>query len=91
MLTLKNNYEKGDHTYTRIHAPPKEAKPRSIGKVFNIGIVSDNLQKCTSIEILEDDSKPGLNSMCENCKCLGNSCNGTTCKTWTGCVYRKIK
>ena len=54
-------------------------------------IVSDNLQKCTSIEILEDDSKPGLNSMCENCICLGDSCDGTTCQTWTGCIYRKIK
>ena len=30
-----------------------------------------------------------INSMCENCACLNNSCNGTTCKTWTGCIYRK--
>lgn len=28
-----------------------------------------------------------LNVMCFNCKNLGNGCNGTTCKTWTGCVY----
>lgn len=30
-----------------------------------------------------------INSMCENCKCLNNSCNGTTEKVWTGCIYRK--
>lgn len=91
MLTLKINYENGDHNYTRMNATPEQAKTYYIGKIFNIGIASDNLQKCTSIEILEDDSKPGLNSMCENCACLGNTCNGTTCQTWTGCVYRKTK
>lgn len=26
--------------------------------------------------------------MCEDCQELGSSCNGTTCKTWTGCVYK---
>lgn len=32
-----------------------------------------------------------LNSICNDCVYLGNTCNGTTCQTWTGCVYRKIK
>lgn len=32
-----------------------------------------------------------LNIMCINCLNRGKTCNGTTCKTWTGCVYRKIK
>lgn len=30
-----------------------------------------------------------LNVMCFDCKKRGNSCNGTTCKTWTGCIYRE--
>lgn len=29
-----------------------------------------------------------LNNMCETCAKLGKDCNGTTCQTWTGCVYR---
>lgn len=29
-----------------------------------------------------------LNRMCSNCLKLGKGCNGTTCQTWTGCVYR---
>lgn len=32
-----------------------------------------------------------LNTMCWNCLERGKNCNGTTCQTWTGCVYRKIK
>lgn len=91
MLTLKINYENGDHSYTRMNATPEEAKAYYIGTTFNIGIVSDNLQKCTSIEILEDDSKPTLNSMCINCLERGKACDGTTCQTWTGCIYRRIK
>lgn len=29
-----------------------------------------------------------LNSMCFDCKKCGISCNGTTCKTWTGCAMK---
>lgn len=32
-----------------------------------------------------------LNVMCWNCLERGKSCNGTTCQTWTGCIYRKVK
>ena len=32
-----------------------------------------------------------LNIMCINCLKRGKTCNGTTCQTWTGCVFRKIK
>lgn len=35
-----------------------------------------------------ENCKP-LNSMCSNCVKLGNDCKGTTCQTWTGCVYKK--
>lgn len=30
-----------------------------------------------------------LNNMCETCARLGKDCEGTTCQTWTGCVYRQ--
>lgn len=30
-----------------------------------------------------------LNSMCSTCAKLGSGCKGTTCQTWTGCVYYK--
>lgn len=30
-----------------------------------------------------------LNSICGTCARLCNGCKGTTCKTWTGCVYYK--
>lgn len=32
-----------------------------------------------------------LNAMCFDCLKRGESCNGTTCQTWTGCIYRKVK
>lgn len=30
-----------------------------------------------------------INTMCIECIERGKSCGGTTCQTWTGCVYRK--
>lgn len=32
-----------------------------------------------------------LNTMCFDCLERGKSCKGTTCQTWTGCIYRKVK
>ena len=29
-----------------------------------------------------------LNRMCADCLELGNGCKGTTCQTWTGCVFK---
>lgn len=40
-------------------------------------------------KLFEFLDKYTLNSMCERCKCLGKSCNGTTCKVWTGCIYKE--
>jgi hypothetical protein len=54
IMTVKVNYANGDYEYTRINATPAEVQAYYIGKTFNIGSVSDNLQKCTSIEIMED-------------------------------------
>lgn len=30
-----------------------------------------------------------LNTMCYSCKKCGIDCKGTTCKIWTGCVYKE--
>lgn len=29
-----------------------------------------------------------MNRMCANCLKLGDGCKGTTCQTWTGCVFK---
>lgn len=29
-----------------------------------------------------------LNPMCLNCTRCGNNCNGTTCQTWRGCIFK---
>lgn len=90
MLTLKIKYANGDINLTRMNATVEEAKAYYIGKTFNIGVVSDDLQKCVGIDVLEDDSNQHINSMCDNCSRIGNDCNGTTCQTWTGCIYKTV-
>lgn len=30
-----------------------------------------------------------LNCMCFDCKLLKNGCEGTTCQSWTGCIYKE--
>lgn len=30
-----------------------------------------------------------INPMCTDCTRRGTDCDGTTCETWTGCIYRK--
>ena len=42
-----------------------------------------------SVKRLEPDALP-LNPICIGCKARGTTCTGTTCQTWTGCIYRKI-
>lgn len=54
MITVKVNYANGDYCYTRINATEEEARKYYVGHYFNLGAVRDNLQICTSIEIMED-------------------------------------
>ncbi|ASN67512.1 hypothetical protein 10S2_4 [uncultured Caudovirales phage] len=56
-MTIKVNYANGDNTTTRFNGTVQEATAYYVGKVFNIGIVSDNLQKCNSIEVVEGESE----------------------------------
>jgi ribosomal protein L21E len=51
MITVKCYYENGDTVTTGINATFKQAESYFVGKVFNIGAVEDNLQKCTKIEL----------------------------------------
>lgn len=43
--------------------PWRKQKQYYIGKTFNIGVVSDDLQKCVGIEVLEDDSNQHINNI----------------------------
>ena len=63
MLTLKIKYANGDINLTRMNATVEEAKAYYIGKTFNIGVVSDDLQKCVGIEVLEDNSNQHINNI----------------------------
>lgn len=57
MLTVKANYENGDSVITRINATPAEARAYYAGKMFNVGPVADDMQRCTGIEILEGNAE----------------------------------
>ena len=88
MLTIKINYENGDSSHTRINATPEEAKAYYVGKIFNIGVSSDNLQKCISVDILEDDSN-SIDEMCKNCNLLRNDCAGSYSQNlYSGCIWK---
>lgn len=41
-----------------------------------------------SVKWLEKDAEK-LNPICVDCKRRGATCDGTTCQTWTGCIYRE--
>ena len=59
-MTIKVNYENGDSTTTRFNGTIQEATAYYVGKVFNIGVASDNLQECNSIEIVKDESEQAI-------------------------------
>ena len=53
MKEIKVTFENGDYLYTRINGTKEEIERYYIGNYFNIGTVSDNIQKCVSVEILK--------------------------------------
>lgn len=61
-MTIKVNYENGDSTTTRFSGTIQEATAYYVGNIFNIGVVSDNLQECISVEVIEDEGTIGLES-----------------------------
>jgi hypothetical protein len=53
MLLIKVNFADSDSLITRINATEDEARAYYVGKLFNLGSVDDNMQRCTGIEVLE--------------------------------------
>ena len=51
-LEIRIIYEDGTTETTRINATKKAARTYYVGKVFNVGTVSDVMKKCVNIEIL---------------------------------------
>lgn len=54
MITIKVLYENGDEVFTRINATFEEAQDYYLNKVFNLGSVNDDLQRCIGLILLSD-------------------------------------
>lgn len=50
MVTVKCTYSNGDIITTRFNGTIQEANAYYLNKVFNIGTVYDNIQKCIKVE-----------------------------------------
>ena len=57
MQAVRVIMENGDYFCTAINGTKDEVRNYYIGKIFNVGFVHDNLQKCVAVEFLkgEDD------------------------------------
>jgi hypothetical protein len=53
-MKIKCFYANGDTILTRFIGSRKQAREYFIGRVFNIGVVEDNLQTCVNIVILKE-------------------------------------
>lgn len=51
MNEYKIIFENGDYLYTRMNATLDEAKAYYLGKLFNLGSVGDDMQKCVSLQV----------------------------------------
>lgn len=56
MKAYKIGFENGDSFITGFNGSLTEANDYYMGKTFNLGTVSDNLQRCISVEAVEDTS-----------------------------------
>ncbi|MEC0031175.1 hypothetical protein P4L24_25345 [Bacillus cereus] len=52
MITVKCFYENGDTVTTQINCTFEQAKEYYVGKIFNLGSITDNLQKCIKVKLL---------------------------------------
>lgn len=50
MIDLRITYENGDQVITRFNGSYSEARNYYLGHIFNLGVETDNLQRCVSIE-----------------------------------------
>jgi len=53
MITVKAIFADGDSIVTRMNATEQEARAYYVGRIFNLGSVRDNMQKCVAVEVLE--------------------------------------
>jgi len=53
MIKIKCYFENGDIIISKINGTIQDAEKYYVEKVFNIGSIADNLQKCIKIEVLE--------------------------------------
>ena len=58
----------------------------AVKSAFERVLAMRSVERREAFEIYYSD----LNTMCFTCKKCGADCAGTTCKTWTGCVYRTL-
>ena len=52
-ISVKCLFADGNSIDTRFRGTPEEAQKYYAGKVFNLGIAEDDMQKCIDIEIME--------------------------------------
>ncbi len=53
MIKIKCEYANGDVITTKFNGTYTEARDYFLGRVFNLGTISDNPQKCISVEHVE--------------------------------------
>ncbi len=54
MIAIKVLYENGDEVFTRINATIEEAQDYYLNKVFNLGSVNDDMQRCVDVVLLSE-------------------------------------
>lgn len=57
MRVIKATFENGDAIITQINGTEEEILKYYLNRTFNIGSVSDNMQKCVSVEFLDKKEK----------------------------------
>lgn len=54
MMVIKVRFENGDTLITKINATLEESKKYYVGNYFNLGTVSDYMQKALMVEVLKN-------------------------------------
>ena len=61
-------------------------------KKFDINLKGFPARAREAVETLkayEERQRSEVNPMCKTCKAFGETCNGTTCMTYSGCVFKR--
>ncbi|GAA0128696.1 hypothetical protein MMMIC1C10_11200 [Methanococcus maripaludis] len=54
MIIVKCTYKNGEEIISRINGTIKDAENYFLNKIFNIGSLEDNLQKCVKVEQIKN-------------------------------------